>query len=208
MKLIKRLITILLKSTLALALTFLLFILLPLIYTLLGSDLLNRDSRNRRSNILMKVEVKKPEEKKIRKVKPRKIKSHRKSDRSSSSSKFKFSPDLSIGSGEGIEVGESNLENVIFEEGEADVSAVPISRTPVPFPRRAKEAGIDGVVELILLIDRKGNIAKIDFVKVPHTMFKKPILKVVKTWKFKPAMNKGVPVKMRVKQIFEFNLED
>ena len=145
--------------------------------------------------------------KKVKKIKPRQVKSRSNQNRARSFA-LKFSPDLKIGSGEGIGLEEANFENEIFEEGEADVSAIPISIIPLPYPRRAKEAGLEGTVEMVLLIDRKGKVSSIDFIKVPHTMFIAPIMKVVKRWKFKPAMNKGVPVSMRVKQSVDFNLED
>ena len=60
---------------------------------------------------------------------------------------------------------------------------------------------------MIILIDRKGKVAKISFIKIPHAMFKKPVERVVKQWKFKSAMNKGVPVNMRVRQSIEFFIE-
>ncbi len=197
---------ILFQLTFAIGITFLLFISLPVIYRFLGSDLLKTESQVTVSPLLVHMEQKKQEKKKIKKPKPRQIKAQSRLNRSRSF-EMKFTPDLGVGSSDGVGVEESNLENVIFEEGEADVDAIPISRSPVAYPRRAREAGISGAVEMILLIDRKGSVANISFVKVPHPMFKKPIEKVVLKWKFKPAMNKGVPVNMRVRQPLEFNLD-
>lgn len=196
-----------LRFGLALSLCILLFISLPYIYSLFGSDLLNKDAQINATPILIHIEEKKPEKKKVKKIKPRQVKSQSNENRARSFG-LKFSPDLKIGSGEGVGLEEANFENEIFEEGEADVSAIPISILPLPYPRRAKEAGIEGTVEMILLIDRKGKVSSINFIKVPHAMFKTPIMQVVKQWKFKPAMNKGVPVSMRVKQSVDFNLKD
>lgn len=197
---------ILVRTALALAISFFLFVSLPLIYKMLGSDLIKKGSQIDTSPVLMKVEPQKPEKKKVQTRKPRLIESTRTTERARSFS-LKFSPDLEVGSSEGVVVEEQNLETMIFEEGEADVNAVPISRLPVPYPRRAREEGIEGVVEMIILIDRKGKVAKIDFMKTPHAMFKKPVERVVKQWKFKPAMNKGIPVNMRVRQNIEFFIE-
>jgi TonB family protein len=171
------------------------------------SDPSNKETNHDVTPHLIYVEEKKTEKKKVKKIKPRKAKSQSNQNRARSFA-LKFSPDLEIGSSEGIGLGEANFKNEIFEEGEADVSAIPVSIIPLPYPRRAKEAGLEGTVEMILLIDRKGKVSSIDFIKVPHEMFKAPIMKVVKRWKFKPAMNKGVPVSMRVKQSVDFNLED
>ena len=197
---------ILIRTILAIAISFSLFVSLPLIYKILGSDLIKKESKIDTSPVLMKVETQKPEKKKVQALKPRHITSSKESSRARSFA-LKFSPDLGVGSSKGVVVEEKNLETIIFEEGEADVNAVPVSRIPVPFPRRAREEGIEGVVEMIILIDRKGRVTNIDFVKVPHAMFKKPVERVVKQWKFKPAMNKGIPVNMRVRQSIEFFLE-
>lgn len=197
---------ILIRTILAIGISFSLFVSLPLIYRMLGSDIIKKETKIDTSPVLMKVETRKPEKKKVQTQKPRRIESSRTSERARSFS-LKFSPDLGVGSSEGVVVEEKNLETMIFEEGEADVNAVPVSRLPVPYPRRAREEGIEGVVEMIILIDRKGKVASIHFVKVPHAMFKKPVEKVVKEWKFKPAMNKGIPVNMRVRQSIEFFIE-
>lgn len=196
------------KIILALALTILLFITLPYVYKLLGNDLNNRDNKNQAPAVLMKVETKKQEKKKVPKVKPRKIKSFRKSGKSNRSYSLKFSPDLSVGSGSGVSVEDQNLENVVFEEGEVEVRATPLSVTPIPYPKRAKDQGIEGVAEIILLIDRKGNVSSVSFRKIPHPMFKTPIMKTIKKWRFNPAMNKGIPVNMRALKVIEFKLND
>lgn len=197
---------ILIRTILALAISFSLFVSLPLIYRMLGSDLMKRETKIDISPVLMKVETRKSEQKKVQTRRPRRIESMRTTERTRSFS-LKFSPDLEVGSSEGVVVEEQNLETMIFEEGEADVNATPVSRLPVPYPRRAREEGIEGVVEMIILIDRKGKVGKINFVKIPHAMFKKPVERVVKQWKFKPAMNKGIPVNMRVRQSIEFFIE-
>ena len=197
---------ILTRTILAIAISFSLFVSLPLFYRMLGSDLMKKEAKIDTSPVLMKVETQKPEKKKVQTQKPRRIESSRTTERARSFS-LKFSPDLEVGSSEGVVVEDQNLETMIFEEGEADANAVPVSRLPVAYPRRAREEGIEGVVEMIILIDRKGKVAKIDFVSIPHAMFKKPVEIVVKQWKFKPAMNKGIPVNMRVRQSIEFFIE-
>ncbi len=194
------------KILLALAFTLLLFISLPLLHLLLGSDLLKAEAQMKAMPVLMQIEQKKQEKKKVEKKKARKISSNRGPKKSRSSS-MKFSPDLGVGTSDGVGVNETNLENVVFEEGETDENATPISRPAPAYPQRARDMGIEGSVEVRLLIDRKGKVASIHFVKVPHEVFKKPLTKQMKKWKFKPAMNKGVPVKMWVKVPFEFKLD-
>ncbi len=195
------------KSVLAVAISFALFAAVPVIYSRIGLGLAKSEETAAQAPLLMNVQTKKSERKNTPLFKPRQIAQASGSRAGTRSFDLKFSPDLKIGSGEGVAIEEKNLENIVFEEGEADINAVAVSKMPIPYPPRAKEEGIEGVVEMILLIDRKGIVSNIDFVKVPHALFKKPIEKVVKEWKFKPAMNKGIPVNMRVRQVIEFNLE-
>lgn len=142
-------------------------------------------------------------------VVPRQIRSITPQSSSSQSRSFnqKFSPDLSVGGGTGVAVSQQNLENVIFEEGQTDEPAVPISKSPVVYPQRAREAGITGTVDIVIVIDRQGKVAQVDFEHVPHTMFKRPVLNAVLGWQFKPARVQGVPVSVRVHQSIEFKLE-
>lgn len=194
------------QIALSLLCTFILFISVPAIHSLFENDRKTQENKVRTQTVLMEIVQKKPEQKKVQESRPRTVETSY-GVKQSRSSAMKFNPDLQPGTGSGVAIQESNFENVVFKEGETDENAIPISRTPVPYPRRAKEAGIEGIAEMILLIDRNGNVAAIDFIHVPHPMFKQPIIDVVKGWKFKPAMNKGIAVQMRVRQNIEFSLE-
>jgi protein TonB len=195
------------RLALSCACTFILFVSLPLIYQLMGSELFKDAPVTQSAPAVMKFETQKPQKKKVQEIKPRAAKSESGVERARAFT-MKFSPDLNVGTSDGVAVEESNLETVVFEEGEADVSAIPVLRAPIPFPPRARDAGIGGVVEMIILVDRKGNVASVEFTKVPSPLFKKPVEEVVRTWKFKPAMNKGVPVNMRLRQSIEFKMDD
>lgn len=202
-----KIITIPVKTALSLIVTMLLFASIPVIYKLLGTDLIKKDASIDATPVLMQVEAKKPEKKSIQELKPRQILSHSGPDRSRSFT-MKFTPDLNVGSAEGVAVEEENLENVVFEEGETDVPPIPIAIKPIPYPKRAREAGIEGTVDITFTINRKGEIEQVIFNKIPHIMFKNPILKTVTQWKFKPAMNKGIPVKIRANKVIEFSLDE
>jgi protein TonB len=159
-----------------------------------------------RKNIIMHTERRKPEKKKVRQQRLRKVLT--KSElRRAQSIKFKFTPDLSVGSGMGAGVDETNLENVIFEEGDTDEPPVPIYRAAVPYPSRAKKMGIEGELEVILLINRQGFVDKVEFVRLPGEIFRRPALRAFRQWRFKPAVYKGVPVRVRAKQVINFRLE-
>ena len=120
----------------------------------------------------------------------------------------KFTPDLTIGGeGEGtVVVSEKNLENIVYEEGETDEPAVLLQSTPPDYPRKARDRGIGGIVSVIILIDRGGRAARIDFERLPDELFRKPVYDAVSRWRFKPAYHRGTPVRIRVRQEFEFGV--
>ena len=172
-----------------------------------NNDLKKEDPNLNASRPIMEIITKKEEKKEEQKIKPRTIRSS--TDKGDARSfNLKFSPDLSVGSSGGIGVEESNFENVIFDEGDVEQAAIPIYRTSIPYPLKAKDMGIEGTVEMVIIIDHKGAVSNVDFVQLPHALFRRPVLDAVMQWKFKPAMNKGIPVKVRVRQSIEFSLEE
>ena len=120
---------------------------------------------------------------------------------------FKFTPDLSVEGSGGVAMEQQDLQAVVFEEGETDEAAVPLYRPAIPFPERAQELEIKGVLEAEIIVGTDGKVESVDILKTPHSSFTSVAKKVITTWRFKPARNKGIPVKVRVRQVIEFNLE-
>lgn len=118
-----------------------------------------------------------------------------------------FTPDLSIGTGGGLPIENPELSAVIFEENEADTPPKRLIHQPILYPERAREKGIEGVVELLIVIGRDGSVENIEFTSLPHPLFRNPIAEQVKGWRFTPGYHKGVPVRVRVRQSFDFSLE-
>lgn len=121
---------------------------------------------------------------------------------------FSFTPDLSVSGGEGAAAGNVDLATFVFEEGQTDQGAVPLSRPLPPYPRRARDQGIEGTVVVELRVDREGKVADARIRSLPHPLFREVVLSTVRKWRFKPAVHRGVPVNMRVQVPFEFNLDD
>ncbi len=198
------------KSILALAGTVVIFLFFPLLNSLFKGELLKEEeSEITKHTILMEMVTQKP---KPQKVKPRKMRkmsnSPRNTKSSSQTSSQKFSPDLSLGAGSGVGVGvDGGFENMIFNEGDTDERPIPIRQSPLEYPKAARRARIEGLLEVLFLVNREGHVQDIEFVKVPHRMFEKPIRKTIMTWRFKPAMLQGVPVAVRVRQKVDFNLQ-
>lgn len=118
-----------------------------------------------------------------------------------------FTPDLSVGSEGGVEIENPELTAVIFEEDEADIAPKRLYFQPIEYPEQARERGIEGVVELLMVVSREGTVESLEFIKLPHPLFRNPISEQVKTWRFSPGHHKGVPVRVRVRQSFDFSLE-
>lgn len=120
---------------------------------------------------------------------------------------FQFTPDLSVGAEGGASVEMAELETMLFEENEIDVNPRALFLTPLQYPERARNAGIEGVVSLIIVVARDGSVENVFFEKIPDPLFRRSIEAQVKRWKFHPGKKEGVPVRVKVRQSVEFKLE-
>jgi TonB family protein len=184
-----------------------LFLVLPLVNVVFRS-LSQADSRTViRQTSLTKVvqEKKEPEQAPKRTVRKLSMPSRQNLSRDIAS---KFTPDLSIGGdGDGAVVAsEQNLENIVFEEGQTDEPPEILYSVSPKYPRQAQNQGIGGVVSVIIVIDRTGNPSHVSFDKIPHEMFRTPVEEAIYKWRFKPAHHKGIPVRIRVRQEFDFGV--
>ena len=123
---------------------------------------------------------------------------------------IKFTPDLSVaGNANGAAVGMQGqeLQVEVFEEGQTDENPVPLYTPPVEYPERARELGIQGIVEVNFIIGTNGNVESINITKSPHPTLSAEARKTISQWRFKPGRNKGVPVRVRARKPIEFKLE-
>ncbi len=120
---------------------------------------------------------------------------------------LRFSPDLSAASGTGVAMQQSQLENVVFEEGETDEPLVPVRVSPLPYPDRARDLGITGKLIFEMIIGRDGKVRSFEVIESPHPSITAAARKTIQTWRFKPAKNQGIPVEVRVSQEIEFKLQ-
>ncbi|MBD3343786.1 MAG: TonB family protein [Chitinivibrionales bacterium] len=196
------------KFIAVLAINFMLFVTIPIIQDymqFLKEEKLPSRTQNR--IVAEIVQPKKKEEKKQKQQRIRKVRSGEAKE-GGKSMKFKFSPDLGVEGGEGVAVQtQGDMEAVVFEEGETDEPFVVINRQPPPYPDRARELGIEGALELLFVIGVDGKVHDLEIVRSPHPTISKEARNAVSKWKFKPAKNKGVPVKVRVRQVFEYKLD-
>lgn len=76
----------------------------------------------------------------------------------------------------------------------------------IGYPPTAKEAGIEGVVVMRILVDANGNYVKHIVMQSPHPLLTKAVEKEVKNLKFTPGIQAGRPIKVWVTIPFRFKL--
>ena len=68
-----------------------------------------------------------------------------------------------------------------------------ISRTPIEYPGAAKQAKVEGVVIVDLIVDEMGQVMKTEVVRGDLRLVK-AVQKAVKLWRFEPELKNGRPV--------------
>ncbi len=199
-----------LRLLIVITINFILFLMIPLTHSLSGK-IKNKDNISLREPVVITEYIKPAEKKEKREYKPRirQLESSVSGQSSQTTSiNLKFVPDLAVqGSEDGVAMSSAELDVIVFEEGEVDQDAQPINRTPIPYPQRTRELGIEGDLVLILLIDTNGKVSSIDVVSSPDQLISRKATEIIlSSWKFKPAHNQGIPVKQRVKQKITFRL--
>jgi protein TonB len=80
-----------------------------------------------------------------------------------------------------------------------------INKVQPDYPPLARQARIQGQVVLQALIDKDGNIEKLDLVS-GHPMLAPAALQAVKQWKYKPYLLNGESVRVEADIIVNFTL--
>ncbi|HMB01100.1 MAG TPA: energy transducer TonB [Spirochaetota bacterium] len=144
----------------------------------------------------------KPKKKKKRKLKVKKARPRKnKTRRHKSRWKVKLG---SGGQGVGIQAGE--MKNIVFKANEVDKEARFISGPSPDYPAEAEDAGITGIVDLLLVIDENGNVTSVQAVKEePQGFgFADAAVNAARGWRFRPAEKNNIPVKMEYLRKVEF----
>ncbi len=194
------------RAALTLVVSAALFAVLPIMHGLFGAAGRRDDAAGRRTSIIMETRLQRKQRQRTEQRRTRTIRARTGRSRGKSYD-LKFTPDLSVSSGAGVGVEEADLASVVFEEGETDEAAVVLRRTTVPYPRRAVEMGIEGTAVLEIVVGRDGRVESVTVVRTPHPILRKPLIESVERWRFRPAKQQGVAVRMRVRQSIDFRLD-
>lgn len=198
----------------AVCISFLLFISIPLMRNLMGFHKSETKAVSENKQVIAEIVRSIPKKQQTEIQTMRQVKTASASSSGPSSAQggiaFKFAPDLSVEGAGGVAVAMQNqdLEAMVFEEGQTDENIVPLYTPSIAYPERAKEIGVQGTLEAILIIGRDGKVEKVDVLRSPHESITQEYKRIIFSWRFKPGKIKGVPVKVRARQVIDFNLDE
>lgn len=97
--------------------------------------------------------------------------------------------------------------DLVMSDDTVDEPPRPVAQTPIPYPARAKAAGVTGYVVLSLLIGPTGQIEKVKVLESqPSGVFDDAAVAGVQAWRFQPASYRGENVRVWARQRVRFDL--
>lgn len=98
-------------------------------------------------------------------------------------------------------------DGFVFEAYELDQAPQPIVRVPPVYPYKAREQGIEGAVQVKLLVNADGTVGQIFILDArPAGLFEDAVMKSVPQWKFNPGTIEGEAVTAWVVTTIRFDL--
>lgn len=111
---------------------------------------------------------------------------------------------IDLGNIGGSDIGGDEL---VFESYELDQAPQPVVRVPPMYPYKAREQGIEGAVQIKLLVNSDGSVGQIQIIDArPKGLFEEAVLKSVPQWKFNPGKIDGEAVTAWVVTTIRFDL--
>ena len=95
----------------------------------------------------------------------------------------------------------------IFNPDELDVAPRPILTTAPVYPPELKRNEVEGKVDVIYIVTRKGNVSNIRIADATHREFAEALRNCLRGWDFEPGRKDNQDVTTRVRQSFGFNLK-
>lgn len=95
----------------------------------------------------------------------------------------------------------------VFESYELDSPPEPVAKVPPIYPYKAREQGIEGVVQVKLLVRADGTVGQVLILAArPEGVFEDAVAKAVPQWRFDPGKVEGQPVTAWVTTAVRFEL--
>jgi len=103
--------------------------------------------------------------------------------------------------------GGSMNNNFVFESYDLDQPPRPVVKTPPVYPFRAREQGIEGVVQVKILVNADGSVGDVQIGDSrPANTFDNAVLNAVPNWRFEPGVIGGKKVTAWVVTALRFQL--
>ena len=99
-------------------------------------------------------------------------------------------------------------ESPIFFAWEEAPELIRSTQVIPEYPPIARKAGVEGRVQLLIVVDEEGNVidAQVVFANPPG-IFEEAAIKAIMQWKFKPAKQRDKPIKVQMGWPIEFTLK-
>jgi len=127
-----------------------------------------------------------------------------------------FAPEfaaLGAAAGEGVVInlsgGSSSVmkNDFVFESYELDQAPRAVVKTPPLYPMRAREQGVEGVVQVKILVREDGTVGEVIIMDSrPRDVFDDAVLNAVPRWRFEPGVIGGKKVTSWVVTALHFKL--
>lgn len=88
-----------------------------------------------------------------------------------------------------------------------DVMPRPTKQVPPVYPLGLRAAGVVGRVTVDAILDTEGKVAEVHIARSNNPFFERPAIEAVMQWRFSPALKGGKPVKTRIRQEINFQLD-
>jgi protein TonB len=127
-----------------------------------------------------------------------------------------FAPDLSGAglAGDAVVINlnataSSDARKIVFEGFEVDQAARPINKTPPVYPFKARQDGVEGVVQVKILVREDGSVGEVLIIDSrPKDIFDDAVLAAVPRWKFEAGTVGGKKVSSWVTTALHFKLSN
>jgi protein TonB len=115
--------------------------------------------------------------------------------------------DIGVAVNLGVASGVSGTREFVFEAYELDQAPQPIIRIPPPYPYAARERGIEGAVQIKMLVTTEGTVGEVRILEArPEGVFEESVRRTVPQWKFAPGKIRGKAVTAWVVTTVQFKL--
>ncbi|MBC8348860.1 MAG: TonB family protein, partial [Verrucomicrobia bacterium] len=103
---------------------------------------------------------------------------------------------------------DNTKQKAAFELSDVDREPRPLVRIPPQFPPKLLMNRVSGRVDLLIVIDEEGRVTDYEVLRFTHDEFTREVIRVIRQWKFSPAIKDGKPVAVTKIQPFYFGKQE